>query len=344
MAQYKISDGIIEIPNGVTKIPDNAFSEITLLDNKELTKIVIPETVTEIGNCAFFACENLTSVILPSGLRKIGEYAFYGCKKITSIVIPITVEEIGQAAFECCSSLRTITLPAKLTSFGISMFYYCNALETIYVPNNLLDFYTKLLMEKSAFLHKFFPEVPKIVALKDKGKESMPKDSEPVDESMGDEGIRDIEGKFWNEVWEKATKPLKEKYEDAFDPNYKSTAKNIDGSEIQVTPMDEILRWPIYNDLPDLKNVIDYLLDSKDDALGGFVETKEFIRIRLIGFIKGVVIDVKDTPKYVFKGDSHMSAKDLEFALDDICSYFHTYFKYQAESMESESQSKGGQE
>ena len=159
MAQYEIKNGVGIIPQGTTTIHDSAFSIQEWLDSKELESIVIPESVTRIGDCAFFGCENLTSIVLPDSITEIGEYAFYGCKKLTSIIIPNSVVEIGQAAFECCKSLKTITLPASLTKIGISQFFYCYALETIFVPNNSVEFFKIALEEKGAFLHEPHPQI-----------------------------------------------------------------------------------------------------------------------------------------------------------------------------------------
>ena len=159
MAQYEIKDGVGIIPQGATIISDSAFSEQKWLDSKELKSIIIPDTVTRIGDCAFFGCENLTSIVLPDSITEIGEYAFYGCEKLTSIIIPNSVVEIGQAAFECCKSLKTITMSASLTKIGISLFFYCYELETIFVPNNSVEFFKNALKEKGAFLHVPHPQI-----------------------------------------------------------------------------------------------------------------------------------------------------------------------------------------
>ena len=159
MTKFEIKDGVGIIPKGLTEIPDSAFSSQEWLDSNELKSVMIPDTVTRIGDCAFFGCKNLETITLPSNLTEIGEYAFYGCEKLTSIVIPNSVVEIGQAAFECCKSLKTITLPASLTKIGISQFYYCYALETIIVPGNCVEFFKKTLIEQGAFLHEPHPQI-----------------------------------------------------------------------------------------------------------------------------------------------------------------------------------------
>lgn len=160
MAKYKIKDGVSIIPEGTVEIENSAFSGLEWPDNKDLTNVVIPNSVRRIGNCAFFDCENLTSIDIPQSVTSIGEYAFYGCNSLTSIVIPDSVLEIGQAAFECCDSLKTVTLSGSITKMGISQFFYCYALETIFVPKDKVVFYKKLLIEDTeSFLGGNVPQI-----------------------------------------------------------------------------------------------------------------------------------------------------------------------------------------
>ncbi|MCQ2198955.1 MAG: leucine-rich repeat domain-containing protein [Paludibacteraceae bacterium] len=94
------------IPNSVTEIGNYAFWNCT-----SLTSIDIPESVTEIGERAFAYCENLTSIEIPNSVTTIGRDAFAGCKSLTSIEIPNSVTEIGNYAFWNCSKLKTARVP-----------------------------------------------------------------------------------------------------------------------------------------------------------------------------------------------------------------------------------------
>ena len=85
MAKYKIEDGVSIIPEGTVKIEDSAFSGLEWPDNEELTMVVIPKTVKEIGKCSFFDCKNLTSITIPQGVTSIGEYAFYENNKMNDL-------------------------------------------------------------------------------------------------------------------------------------------------------------------------------------------------------------------------------------------------------------------
>ena len=111
----------ITIPNSVTSIGDSAFYYCT-----SLTSITIPDSVTSIGSNAFCYCTSLTSITIPNSVTSIGDSAFYCCTSLTSITIPDSVNSIGNSAFSRCSSLTSITIPNSVTSIGSNAFASCN--------------------------------------------------------------------------------------------------------------------------------------------------------------------------------------------------------------------------
>ena len=118
------------IPNSVTSIGELAFYGCS-----GLTSIEIPNSVTSIGIGAFYNCDGLTSIEIPNSVAEIGSFAFHDCDGLTSIEIPNSVTEIGEYAFCDCSGLTSITMQrATPPTVGDDLFSRCGKLETIYVP------------------------------------------------------------------------------------------------------------------------------------------------------------------------------------------------------------------
>ena len=127
----------ITIPNTITSIPANTFSNCTAL-----TAVIFTPTssVTSIGNNAFSGCGSLTSSItIPSGVTSIGEYAFSGCSAVTSITIPSSVTSIGDYAFFECLLLKSVnfTPTSSVTSIGQYAFSNCSSLTSITIPSSV---------------------------------------------------------------------------------------------------------------------------------------------------------------------------------------------------------------
>ena len=116
----------IVIENGATTIGEYAFHSCT-----ELTEISIPETVTAIGKLAFYNCTGLTEIALPEGLTTIGNAAFRRCSNLTAITIPDGITAIGKITFFDCTALTEVTIPESVTTIGEYAFGNCTALNSI---------------------------------------------------------------------------------------------------------------------------------------------------------------------------------------------------------------------
>ena len=101
------------------------------LNDKEVTSIVIPSSVTSLGNYVFQNCRELTSITLSSNLTNIGQSAFYGCSGLTSLNLPSSITDISYSAFEGCTGLTSVTVPSSLNRIGDDAFKDCNALKEV---------------------------------------------------------------------------------------------------------------------------------------------------------------------------------------------------------------------
>lgn len=119
------------VEEGVTSIGEQAFYWC-----RKLTSVQLPETVTSIGKEAFQNCNSLISVNIPSGVTSIGKWTFYGCDKLASVTLPNGLVSIEELAFCDCKSLKEITIPASVTFISDDRtFIRCEKLEKITVAD-----------------------------------------------------------------------------------------------------------------------------------------------------------------------------------------------------------------
>lgn len=131
---------------------------------KNITEVIVPETVKTIGGNAFYKCSALTSLQLPSGVEEIGDYAFYECSALAIDVTLPGLNKLGDGAFQVsgikslnltgaplatipefafgqCFNLASITLNEGLSIIKSSAFTGAVVTE-LTIPSTVTDIYT----------------------------------------------------------------------------------------------------------------------------------------------------------------------------------------------------------
>ncbi len=146
----------VSISDSVTSIYRDAFNfckinELIIADGSKtvtsemvickdtLEKVTIPDSVTDIGDGAFWRCENLATITIPDSVTSIGDRAFYGCKGLTSVTIGNGVTNIGWDAFNSCGGLTSITIPDSVTSIESGAFSGCTGLVNVTIPDSVTN-------------------------------------------------------------------------------------------------------------------------------------------------------------------------------------------------------------
>ena len=153
---------VVESGNTTYDSRNNCNAIIETASNTLITgcqSTIIPETVTTIGDEAFYNCDGLTTIAIPNSVTSIGYYAFANCDNLSSVDLGNGVTTISGSAFEYCYAMTSVTIPASVTEIGSWAFYNCHTIvmegttpptissstfkseATIFVPCTALDTY-----------------------------------------------------------------------------------------------------------------------------------------------------------------------------------------------------------
>ncbi|MDE6266382.1 MAG: leucine-rich repeat domain-containing protein [Muribaculaceae bacterium] len=96
----------------VVGVGSSAFSDCDMV-----TSVILPASVTSIGDYAFDGCENLKTVEMP-GVKTIGHWSFRNCYVLENLKFPETLTSIGNYSFDKNLKMTVVELPASLTNLG----------------------------------------------------------------------------------------------------------------------------------------------------------------------------------------------------------------------------------
>lgn len=143
LIKYNGTDTHVEIPYGTTMI-SSAFEE-----NYMIESVIIPDTVKNIGQFAFWEAVNLRQVNIPKFATTIGGNAFNGCRSLTEIELPegFGFSSLGGSAFRNNTQLASINIPQGVKNLPNGVFRDCPALTDIIIPESVTT------IHKNAFLN-----------------------------------------------------------------------------------------------------------------------------------------------------------------------------------------------
>lgn len=144
----------------VTALADKAFYE------KHVTTVVVPDSVTEIGDLCFSGDNYLVSLTLPDGLAELSYGALESCFSLLDFDLPKGLKTIGEGALQAIFYLTHLTIPAGVTDIEQMNFLMMHGLEEVSVAEGSTSFTydaeNGLLMtaDKARLLHCFFHLAP----------------------------------------------------------------------------------------------------------------------------------------------------------------------------------------
>lgn len=130
----RLSSIVVSSGNTVYDSREGCNAIIETASNKLLfgcMNTIIPNTVTAIGNYAFYYSLNLTSITIPNSVTSIGDNAFTNCTKLTNATIGNSVKTIGANVFRSCTKLASVTIGSAVTTIGDNTFNGCSALASV---------------------------------------------------------------------------------------------------------------------------------------------------------------------------------------------------------------------
>ena len=119
----------VSIPDSVTFIGNYAFWNCTALK-----RAVVGRGVNTLNLGTFMGCTSLVQVDLPDSLTSLGDGVFQNCTALSTVVLPETIEALGDKCFSNCTSMESIALPRTITTIARNCFRGCTSLSTVIMP------------------------------------------------------------------------------------------------------------------------------------------------------------------------------------------------------------------
>ena len=140
LANYLGTEKEIDLPSTFNNLPVETIGAYAFGLDKNIEKIVMPNSIKTIMNNAFNNCENLETVTLSVNLEVIEASAFCYCSNMQDIILPDKLTFIGDGAFNMCTSLTKIVIPRSVKTIEYYAFAWCTGLKELYIHDTLENF------------------------------------------------------------------------------------------------------------------------------------------------------------------------------------------------------------
>lgn len=97
-----------------------------------LRRVILPESLRQIGEMAFSGCSHLRLLTIPGGVQRVGTLAFAKCSQLERVRIEPGVVQLGPSCFSKCAALKRVEMPASVTQIGGGAFFGCSKELRIY--------------------------------------------------------------------------------------------------------------------------------------------------------------------------------------------------------------------
>lgn len=91
-----------------------------------LRRVILPESLRQIGEMAFSGCSHLRLLTIPGGVQRVGTLAFAKCSQLERVRIEPGVVQLGPSCFSKCAALKRVEMPASVTQIGSGAFFGCS--------------------------------------------------------------------------------------------------------------------------------------------------------------------------------------------------------------------------
>lgn len=157
ITKYKGIDAEVVIPSEIEGKPVTKI-ESSIFEDKAVTRVEMPDSITEIGYGIFRDCNKLTEVILSNSLNELPDYTFDNCYRLESIILPESLEQIFISAFRD-TGIKNLHIPKNVKNINMDSYFIPKSITSYSVDpdNQFYSDYDGMLVSKDKSILYLYP-------------------------------------------------------------------------------------------------------------------------------------------------------------------------------------------